>query len=372
MKESEMNMRAEKVEKSAPKKRKKRGHRGLKTLGAVMYILMILGVSLIISSFVIVTINDVFALVSNEDQSVTLVFSEEKTSVAEAAEALEDSGMIRYTWAFRLYAGLKGNESFDSGTFEIKDSYDYGQILDTFNRVSNYQETVTVTIPEGYNMRQIAKLLEDSRVCNAEEFIRTCNTYAFKHEFLQDVPMVENRLEGFLFPDTYQFYVNESTVQAANKMLNNFDRRYTAEMRDFTKKAGLTIQEVVLIASLVEKEAKLATERSTIAGVIYNRLDDRGNFPYLQIDATVLYALNKTDTLTAEDLLVDSPYNTYKVQGLPPTAICNPGVSCLLAAIIPENHRYYYYVVDANSETGRHIFSKTLAEHNNAIANMKK
>jgi UPF0755 protein len=176
-----------------------------------------------------------------------------------------------------------------------------------------------------------------------------------------------------LFPDTYEFYVNESPVQAANKMLNNFDRRYTTEMREHTEKAGLTIHEVVIMASLVEKEAKLATERATISGVIYNRLKNKANFPYLQIDATVLYALNKTDALTEEDLKVESPYNTYVTEGLPPTAISSPGVSCLLAAILPEEHRYYYYVVDINSEIkGQHIFSKTLAEHNNAIANMKK
>lgn len=357
---------------------KKKKKRGLKTIGTLMYVLMILGISLILSAFAIVTINDVFALVSDEQHSVTLVFSEEDVSVGEAADALQDSGMIRNKWAFRLYAALKGAKGFESGTFEIKDSYDFGQIIDTFNRVSNYQETVKVTIPEGYSIRQIAKLLEDSRVCNAEEFIKTCNTYAFKHDFLQDVPMIENRLEGFLFPDTYQFYVNESPVQAANKMLNNFNRRYTEEMREYTEKAGLTIQEVVIIASLVEKEAKLATERATIAGVIYNRLDNKGNFPYLQIDATVLYALNKTEALTEEDLKVDSPYNTYTVSGLPPTAISNPGISCLLAAIIPEEHRYYYYVVDTNAVNssgeviGKHIFSKTLAEHNNAIANLKK
>jgi UPF0755 protein len=232
---------------------------------------------------------------------------------------------------------------------------------------------VSVTIPEGYNMRQIAQLLQDSRVCSAEAFIKTCNTYPFKHTFLQDIPMIENRLEGYLFPDTYEFYVNESPVQAANKMLNNFDRRYTTEMREHTEKAGLTIHEVVIMASLVEKEAKLATERATISGVIYNRLKNKANFPYLQIDATVLYALNKTDALTEEDLKVESPYNTYVTEGLPPTAICSPGVSCLLAAILPEEHRYYYYVVDINSEIkGQHIFSKTLAEHNNAIANMKK
>lgn len=367
MRESEQNSRTVRAQRTV---KKKKSNTGVKALGSFMYILMILGISLIISTFVIVTVNDVFALVNDEDRDVTLVFAQE-TSVKEAAVALEDSGMIRYPWAFRLYASLKSNESFASGTFEIKDSYDYGQIIDTFNRVANYQETVLVTIPEGFSLRQIAQLLEDSRVCNAEKFIETCNTYAFKHEFLQDVPMVENRLEGYLFPDTYEFYVNESPVQAANKMLNNFNKRYTDEMRDYTEKAGMTIQEVVLIASLIEKEAKLETERARIAGVIYNRLGDPGNFPYLQIDATVLYALNKTEALTDEDLKVDSPYNTYKYQGLPPTAICNPGVSCLLAAIIPEEHRYYYYVVDTTSDTGQHIFSKTLQEHNNAIANMK-
>ena len=312
------------------KKKKRRGG-GRKAVGAVMYVLMIIGISLIISSFASATVNDVFALVSDGDRSVTLVFSEESTSVKEVAEALEDSGMIRYKWAFRLYAGLKNAGDFKAGTFEIKDSYDFGQIIDT------------------------------------------CNTYPFKHTFLQDIPMIENRLEGYLFPDTYEFYVNESPVQAANKMLNNFDRRYTTEMREHTEKAGLTIHEVVIMASLVEKEAKLATERATISGVIYNRLKNKANFPYLQIDATVLYALNKTDALTEEDLKVESPYNTYVTEGLPPTAICSPGVSCLLAAILPEEHRYYYYVVDINSEIkGQHIFSKTLAEHNNAIANMKK
>ena len=135
-------------------------------------------------------------------------------------------------------------------------------------------------------------------------------------------------------------------------------------MRNLTEANGLTIAEVVKVASLVEKEAKLADERTTIAGVIYNRLHS-SSFPYLQIDATIMYATGHKDTLTADDLKIDSPYNTYTHEGLPPTAICNPGVSCLMAAIQPEKTRYYYYVADTD---GSHIFSRTLDEHNRAVA----
>lgn len=341
---------------------------GKKAAGAVTYILLILGISMLLATFAIVTANDMFALVSDENKVETLTFDQPPT-VGEAAKALKESGIIRYQWAFRLYASLKHNDTFKSGTFDIRDSYDYGQIIDMLNRVSNYQDTVQVTIPEGYSLKQIAKLLEDNRVCSADEFIEVCNTYPFKHEILQDLPMVENRLEGYLFPDTYEFYVNESCVRVANKMLNTFSSRYTAEMRDYTEKAGMTINEVVIIASLVEKEAKLETERATISGVIYNRLNS-SSFPYLNLDSTIHYAVGNNEPLTAEDLKIDSPYNSYTKQGLPPTAICSPGTSSMLAAIMPEKHKYYFFV--AVDDSGGHVFTKTLEEHNAVIANMKK
>ena len=187
---------------------------------------------------------------------------------------------------------------------------------------------------------------------------------------LKDVPMVENRLEGYMYPDTYDFYLGESSVSAANRFLNNFNKRYTKAMRDLTEKSGRTMAQVVILASLVEKEAKLDYERSRIAGVIENRLNDRGNFPYLQIDATVLYAVGRDGPITAEDLLVASPYNTYVNQGLPPTAICNPGISSMLAVLQHEEHKYYYYVADPTN--GSHLFASTLAEHNKNVAAMDK
>ena len=224
--------------------------------------------------------------------------------------------------------------------------------------------------PEGYTIQQIAELLEESRVCGADDLIETANTYPFKHEFLQDVPMEENRLEGFLFPDTYQFYVNDSTVRVLNTMLNNFNNKYTDEMRELTANSGLTMREILAVASMVEREAKLPEERATIAGVIYNRLNNPSEFPHLDIDATVQYALGEhKEQLTQEDLQIDSPYNTYVVEGLPAGPICNPGLPSILAALQPEDHNYYFYV--ANPEDGSHLFARTYAQHQENVAAMQ-
>ena len=334
------------------------------TLG---YILLIVGISLLISTVVIVTANDALALVK-PDKDVTITLTSKKTA-EEMSELLAEKGVITYKQVFRLFLRIKKMDAFDKGTFELNSNMDYGQIVSTLKREKT-GSVVRITIPEGYTIKQIAQLMEDSQVCSADAFIRTANTYDFSHTALKDVPMTENRLEGYLFPDTYDFYINENTVSVINKMLNNFEKRYTKAMRDLTEKNGKTIAEVIVVASLIEREAQLASERATIAGVIYNRLADKANFPKLQIDAALMYVTGHKEALTAEDLLIDSPYNTYVNEGLPPTAICNPGLPAILAAIEPETHEYYYYVADP--ETGAHVFSKTLAEHNAAVAKINK
>lgn len=331
-------------------------------LNTVSYILLILGVSLILSTFAILVSNDVLALVK-EDNPVILTLTED-TASGQVASRLKQEGVIQYPWVFRLLTSLKKVDSFDAGTYELNSDMDYGQLISALRGSGEQRTVVRVTIPEGYTLQDICDLLVEKKVLTAEKFWETANTYPFSHAMLADVPMVENRLEGYLFPDTYDFYVGDNAVNVINKMLNNFVKKYTKAMRNLTEANGLTIAEVVKVASLVEKEAKLADERTTIAGVIYNRLHS-SSFPYLQIDATIMYATGHKDALTADDLKIDSPYNTYTHEGLPPTAICNPGISCLMAAIQPEKTRYYYYVADTD---GSHIFSRTLAEHNRAVA----
>lgn len=331
-------------------------------LNTVSYILLILGVSLILSTFAILVSNDVLALVK-EDNPVILTLTED-TASGQVASRLKQEGVIQYPWVFRLLTSLKKVDSFDAGTYELNSDMDYGQLISALRGSGEQRTVVRVTIPEGYTLQDICDLLVEKKVLTAEKFWETANTYPFSHAMLADVPMVENRLEGYLFPDTYDFYVGDNAVNVINKMLNNFVKKYTKAMRNLTEANGLTIAEVVKVASLVEKEAKMADERTTIAGVIYNRLNS-SSFPYLQIDATIMYATGHKDALTADDLKIDSPYNTYTHEGLPPTAICNPGVSCLMAAIQPEKTRYYYYVADTD---GSHIFSRTLDEHNRAVA----
>ncbi|MBQ9534264.1 MAG: endolytic transglycosylase MltG [Clostridia bacterium] len=347
---------------------KKRGgvRRVRKIMNTFSYIVLIVGISLLLSTVIILVANDVLALVKPE-REVVLDISGSSTP-AEMAEVLKENGLIQYKWAFSLMSRLKHIDEYKGGKFSVRTNMDYGQIIDALTRVATYQETTMVTIPEGYTISQIAELVEDKMVCSAEDFIETANTYKFSHEILKEVPMRENRLEGYLFPDTYEFYINDKPVSVINKMLNNFVKKYTREMLELTETQGMTVAEVVNIASMIEKEAKLDTERTMISGVIRNRLDS-DSFPFLNIDATILYATGHKSELTDSDLRIDSPYNTYTHEGLPPTAICNPGTSSLVAALMPEEHGYYYYVLDP--DTGGHVFSKTLEEHNAAVAEMR-
>ena len=334
-------------------------------LNTVSYILLIVGISLALSTFGIHLANDVLALVK-EGGEVTVEVSDGATP-GEVAVLLEGKDAIEYPWVFELYTKLKHVESFEAGTFTLDKSMDYGQMISALQKSSVQRGVVRVTIPEGYNLKEICALLVEKDVIREEAFWDVVNNYDFAHEMLQDVPMVENRLEGYLFPDTYDFYTNSDNVDdkahaidVVNKMLNNFVKKFTKPMRNLMEARGMTIAEVVKVASLVEKEAKVADERTIIAGVIYNRLGN-SNFPYLQIDASILYATGHKEQLTAEDLQIDSPYNLHTNSGLPPTAICNPGVACMMAAIQPDTHKYYYYVAKPD---GSHLFNRTLDEHN--------
>ena len=279
--------RQERTHQKNKKKTKKKKRRS--TMNKFTYVLFVLGVSMLLSALIILTANDVFALIKPEYSTVVEV--KEDVTVAEMAGILKDEEIIEYPWAFRLYSTLKKYESFESGKFELDSDMDYGQIINTLRRVSNYTETVTVTIPEGYTLRQIAQLMEDSMVCSQKDFLETAATYPYKHDYLQDIPMEEFRLEGFLFPDTYEFYKNDKPVNVINKMLNNFDVKYSDDIMEYAEATGYSMHEIITIASMVEREAVKETEQKTIAGVIVNRLKHSADFPFLNIDATVQYAL---------------------------------------------------------------------------------
>ena len=193
------------------------------------------------------------------------------------------------------------------------------------------------------------------------------NDYSFKHDFLEDEkPAAEGWLEGYLFPDTYEVYKGNATVvDTINKMLNNFGNKYDADIKSGAENLGRSMHDIVTIASLVEREAQRDDERARIAGVIYNRLNNSSEFPYLQVDASVLYGLGRTGgKLSDEDLKSDSEYNLYNHEGLPPGPICNPGHASLYAASHPEDNNYYYYVAMPD---GSHLFASSYEEHERNI-----
>ena len=269
---------------------------------------------------------------------------------------------------FKLYLKLKHqtDTSVLAGAYQLNPSMDYGQIVDALANTAS-TETVQITIPEGYSISQIRQALLDNHICTEDALDEVLNDYSFKHDFLEDEkPAAEGWLEGYLFPDTYEVYKgNAAVVDTINKMLNNFGNKYDADIKSGAENLGRSMHDIVTIASLIEREAQRDDERARIAGVIYNRLNNSSEFPYLQVDASVLYGLGRTGgKLSDEDLKSDSEYNLYNHEGLPPGPICNPGYASLYAASHPEDNNYYYYVAMPD---GSHLFASSYEEHERNI-----
>ena len=349
------------------KRRRSRRHKNSGCAGTMVYVIAVVGASLVISLAAIFTANDVFAFV--KDNAMQQFYVSENTKLADLAKDLDKQGIINYGTVFKAYLAVKGDSADDvlAGEYQLNPSMDYGQIIDKLTNSSS-SDTLQITIPEGYSVAQVRQLLLDNHVCTADALDKVLNQYPFKHDFLQDEkPVEEGWLEGYLFPDTYEIYKgNGSVVDTVTKMLNNFASRYGSEITDGANELGRSMHDIVTVASLVEREAQRDDERARIAGVIYNRLNNSSEFPYLQVDASVLYGLGRTSgKLTDEDLKSDSPYNLYTAEGLPPGPICNPGYASLYAASHPESHDYYYYVAMPD---GSHLFASSYEEHQRNIA----
>lgn len=299
-----------------------------------------------------------------ESQEIEFVL-EEETDRTEVARMLEELGIISNRYLFELELFLKNSsKTYRAGTYILDPSMTNTEINVTLRRRPEAEVVHDqITIPEGFSIRDIAVYLEGREFMTAEEFIEACDNFDSYFSFLYDVPQRPNRLEGYLFPDTYFVTQNPTANEIIYKMLARFDEIYTFELRQRADELGMSMDEIIIIASMIEKEVRVHSERAKVAQVIYNRLKEPMR---LQIDATVIFALDKPRArLTFADLEVVSPYNTYVIDGLPIGPIGNPGLNCIMAALYPEEGRYLYYVV-SNPETGEHHFSTTYAEHQQA------
>lgn len=343
---------------------------------------IVLGVSFTLARVVWVWADDVLAL-TKQEREVTVTITDSDT-MHDITQKLSDAGLIRYPKLFNVYSSLtNARDKISAGTFTLNCIYDYHAMVNAMGRSSSARTEVEVMIPEGFECDQIFKLLEKNGVCTVEELEETAvSGDVGEFWFLEDVDRgTANCLEGFLFPDTYDFYTDDDPERVIRKMLRNFDYRFDETLQDDIeqlnewlgeKLAGygysqeeidarrMTVRDVVIVASMIERETAGTSESATIASVIYNRLCDPDTL-YLGIDATVQYALGEWKaTLSYEDLQVDSPYNTYKNAGLPVGPISNPGLNSLRAALHPEDTNYYYYALDVDRT---HHFSETYEEH---------
>lgn len=284
----------------------------------------------------------------------------------EVGQRLADAGLVRSPWAVVLVAravGVAGG--LRHGEYALRPTQSAVEIVRAIARGEHVQHRVT--IPEGYTVVQVADVLASAGLVGHQRFLDLALRAGRRlaHPTLADLPT--NSLEGYLFPDTYQFTrgLDEETVLA--RLLDTFDAKVGPQIRQAAAVRGLSLHALITIASMIEREAKVPDERPIIAGVIYNRLA-RGM--RLEIDATVLYALGEhREVVTLRDLEVDSPYNTYRRTGLPPGPIANPGLAAIEAAARPADVPYLYYVLRPD---GRHHFSRTFEEHLNAVRRYRR
>lgn len=306
---------------------------------------------------------------SDAGQPVMFSVFEDQTE-AEIADELESQGLIRSKLLFQGQFRLAGG-ALVPGTYTLRKGMSVPQIVDRITgaapaepveeAASTAPESFDITIPEGWRMEQIAEEYERlGGEGGARAFMdAVASIDRSQFDFLADLP-ADASLEGYLFPDTYRFNGHDPTVNVAT-MLTNFDSKYTPEMRQRTQEMGLTLEQVLTVASLVEREAKLPEERPTIADVYLSRWEQGWR---MDADPTVQYVVGTASEwwpkLSNDDLYVDSPYNTYQNDGLPPGPIANPGFASIQAVLFPNDTPYMYFV--AKCDTGEHAFGVTDAD----------
>ena len=336
----------------------------------LLYVCCVLAASVLLAVFAWKCADEVCAFTA-EEETVTVTVPENAT-MSQVTDILMDKGLIHYRWLFSLYCMISGAEAkIDPGTYELNTIYDYHALINGMIATAENRATVEVTIPEGYEADDIFTLLEEKGVCTVDKLQEAAANYEFDYDFLKDLDYGDyRRLEGYLCPDTYEFYMDDDPENVLAKFLRNFNNKITDEMyaaltelntdleakmekAGFTEAeiadAQLTFHDIIIVASLVEKETYRSSESGLIASVIYNRLCSK-TYPCLNIDATIQYVLpERKEILTNADKAVISPYNTYTNAGLPIGPISNPGITSIRAALYPMETSYYFYASDPDA-----------------------
>ncbi len=372
--------------KSSPKKKKKkRPNRFVRFLLTLFWALVLVAASLFLSYFALSSASDLLGI-NQVDQQVEIVIPEEaKGSISKVSKILYDAGVIDQPLTFQLYAKLrhmdgsdrgegKATRQFLPGTYVVNSRWGYDNLMNylSYERTEESElDIVTVTFSEGMSAAQIADKLEENRVCSAEDFLEALDG-DYDYAFLERIPEDERfrRLEGYLFPDTYEFFVDMKPENVVKKFLSNYanrvDDQLLLSMKDLPNGLG-ELDNLMTLASIIQKEAGSYEEMCRVSAVFHNRLDNSADYPYLQSDATTNYIKDSIRPfLNVERPELYDAYDSYKCVGLPIGPICNPGLDAIRAAINPDPDIDAFFFV--SDDAGTYYYAATMAEHEANIA----
>lgn len=360
-------------EKRAHKKRNRVKARKNRWIFKLVWLAMVLLIAFTLSSYLIGGANDLFAV--GRTEGITEVELPEQVDAESLAKLLYQRGAIKKPEFFRIYADVTVDdeewELFENGVYQLGTNLDYQDIISRLQGGNTNREEVRITFPEGSNAIEIAALLEENSVCSAEEFLDALNTVDFSnYSVIARMSSDEGkyyRVEGYLFPDTYDFWKGEDVESVIGKMINNFQSKISDATMAQIDASGYSLDEIVTIASIIQGEAANEKDMYLVSAVIHNRLSfgpERGIY-LLQCDSTVYYPYRNRSVLPEYDALPYGNYDTYEVQGLPAGAICNPGMDAINAALKPSTEgdapTYLYFCHDAQ---GNAYYAATEEQHN--------
>lgn len=344
----------------------------VKTIQSLVYVAIVLLTSALLSIFIINTARDVFGLAKPDQEYAINVGSH--TTLSKIAKSLDKAGIIEHSSTFKLYAGIRyDGYDVEAGEYILNSKMSYDELILTLISSGDDVETVTVSIPEGLNIVEVATLLQENKVCKAKDFIAAAKeSYGFEfEELIPENDLIFCRLEGFIFPNTHEFYVGEDPKSVVKRFLRDFQQKVmTSQLTERMKEMGMTLHETMVLASMIQEEASYLEDMYKVSSVFHNRLRDTHDFTRLQSDVTYFYAYETiAENMEIKNQAVMDAYNTYECEGLPVGCITNPGLEAIKAALYPDETSYYYFVTDVN---GDFYYASTLRGHQNNIAKAEK
>jgi len=350
-----------------PKRKKKSGG----CLKKIIYAFVVAALSVTLAWFVIIFLIDSVAL-NRSDKPIDIEIPA-GANTKQIAAILEENGIIEHPICFRLFSKItRADGKFQQGAFSLTANMGYATVVDVLQTMTP-RETATVTIPEGFTIEEIAKLLDEKGICKKENFYSAVISNEYDYDFVKAIPTAADGkeyagriylLEGYLFPDTYNFYLDSSGETVVKRMLENFNTKLTPDIRSAIAARGYTIDEAIIIASIIQGEAAKVEDMKGVSKVLFNRMEPNSGYPKLQCDSTGDYVREILPSIGGIEV-TSSAYDTYEKEGLPVGAINNPGMDAIEALLNPSTDSAvkdcYFFATDY--DTGITYFSKTYAQH---------